>query len=210
MATPVNCTPMTWGADVVVHSTTKFLNGSNDHGGGGVIVRDGQQERLLERQFRQWDSRMSPIEAAVLEEHMKDFPQRMARFNANASRVASLLDGHPGVSRLFFNGNPSHASFATARNILSGPGSVISFTLADDSMEGLRAFYDSPLPHILKAPSLGSNVTLLCPYTLLTHYDEPDEALEAIGLSRYLVRVAVGCEEDIGPVIESLDAALRG
>jgi cystathionine beta-lyase/cystathionine gamma-synthase len=140
---------------------------------------------------------------------MHDFPLRMSRFNANAFRVASLLAGHPGVGRLFFNGLPWHPGHATARKILSGPGSVLSFTLANDSMEGLRAFYDSPLPHVLKAPSLGSNRTLLCPYTLLTHYDEPDEALESLGLSRWLVRVAVGCEEDITPVVESLDAALR-
>lgn len=154
-------------------------------------------------------SRMSPLEAAVLEEHLQDFPRRMGRFNANAARVASLLVGHPGVGRVFFNGVPSHPSYATARKILTGSGSVVSFSLADDSMEGLRAFYDPPLPHILKAPSLGSDVTLLCPYTLLTHFDEPDEALEALGLSRYLVRVAVGSEEDIEPVVESLDGALR-
>jgi len=209
LATPLNCTPMTWGADLVIHSTTKFLNGSNDHGGGAVVVRNAQLEQILEPGFRQWDSGMSPLEAAVLEEHMKDFPQRMRRFNANAARIASLLEGHPGVGRLFFNGVPSHPSFATAQKILTGPGSVVSFSLANDSMEGLRAFYDPPLPHILKAPSLGSDVTLLCPYTLLTHYEEPDEALESLGLSRYLVRIAVGSEKDIGPVEESLDAALR-
>lgn len=209
LATPLNCTPMTWGADFVIHSTTKFLNGSNDHGGGAVVVRNPHEEKLLEEGFQQWDSGMSPLEAAVLEGHMKDFPRRMGRFNANAARIASLLEGHPGVKRLFFNGIPSHPSFATAQKILSGPGSVVSFSLADDSMEGLRAFYDPPLPHILKAPSLGSDVTLLCPYTLLTHYEEPDEALASLGLSRYLVRIAVGCEEDLGPVVESLDAALR-
>ena len=209
LATPLNCTPMKWGADFVIHSTTKFLSGSNDHGGGAVLVRNAHQERLLEEGFQQWDSGMSPLEAAVLEEHMKNFPQRMERFNANAARIARLLEGHPGVGRLFFNGIPSHPSFATAQKILSGPGSVVSFSLADDSMEGLRAFYDPPLPHILKAPSLGSDVTLLCPYTLLTHYDEPDEALRSLGLSRCLVRIAVGSEKDIGPVMESLDAALR-
>jgi cystathionine gamma-lyase len=209
LATPLNCTPLAWGADFVIHSTTKFLNGSNDHGGGAVIIRNAQLAQLLEQGFQQWDSGMSPLEAAVLEGHMEDFPRRMGRFNANAVRIASLLEGHPGVGRLFFNGISSHPSFTTAQKILTGPGSVVSFSLADDSMEGLRAFYDPPLPHILKAPSLGSDVTLLCPYTLLTHYEEPDEVLESLGLSRYIVRVAVGCEEDLGPVTESLDAALR-
>jgi cystathionine gamma-synthase len=80
--------------------------------------------------------------------------------------------------------------------------------LARNTWEGLRAFYDSKLNGIVKAPSLGSDVSLLCPYTLLTHYDDTDEQLAEIGLPRFLVRISVGCETDISPVQESLDAAL--
>jgi cystathionine gamma-synthase len=85
---------------------------------------------------------------------------------------------------------------------------VISFTLVRNTWEGLRAFYDSRLRGIVKAPSLGSDVTLLCPYTLLTHYDDTDEELAEIGLPRFLLRVSVGCEKEITPVLESLDEAL--
>jgi cystathionine gamma-synthase len=113
------------------------------------------------------------------------------------------------VKAVFFNGLPSHRSYATARRLLRGPGSVISFTLVRDTWEGLRAFYDSPLFGIIKAPSLGSDLTLLCPYTLLTHYLDADEELAAIGLPRFLLRIAVGCEGDITPVLESLEDALR-
>ncbi len=81
--------------------------------------------------------------------------------------------------------------------------------LTRNSLEGLRGFYDSPLPGIIKAPSLGSDLTLLCPYTLLTHYDDTDEQLAEIGLPRFLVRIAVGCEKDITPVLESLKEALQ-
>ena len=112
------------------------------------------------------------------------------------------------MERVFFNSLPSHRSFATARRLLSGPGSVISFTLKNGSWEKLRAFYDSELRGIVKAPSLGSDVTLLCPYTLLTHYDDTDEELAVIGLPRFLLRVSVGCERDIDPVIGSIGAAL--
>ena len=85
----------------------------------------------------------------------------------------------------------------------------MSFTLTRPGMAGLRQFYDAPLQHILKAPSLGSNQTILCPYTLLAHYHESDEVLEELGLSRYLIRLSVGCEENIERVIDSLDQALR-
>jgi cystathionine gamma-synthase len=85
---------------------------------------------------------------------------------------------------------------------------VISFTLAREGLEDLRVFYDSPMPGIIKAPSLGSDQTLLCPYTMLTHYHDTDEVLASLGLPRYLVRIAVGCEQDIEPVVASLGRAL--
>ena len=209
LATPENCRPLDFGADYVIHSTTKYLNGRNDHGGGAVIVRDPQSARLLADCQARMHDRMCPLDAAVLEGNLRSLRERMGRFNENARRVASFLAGHRGVKGVFFNGLPSHRSYATARRLLRGAGSVISFTLVRDTWEGLRAFYDSPLSGITKAPSLGSDVTLLCPYTLLTHYDDTDEELAAIGLPRFLLRIAVGCEEDIAPVLESLEEALR-
>jgi cystathionine beta-lyase/cystathionine gamma-synthase len=208
IATPENCRPLEMGADYVIHSTTKYLNGRNDHGGGAVIVRSPGAADLLRGYQDLLNDRMSPLDAAVLEKNLDSLRERMGRFNENAGRVAAFLAGHRGVGRVFFNGLPSHRSYATARRILRGPGSVISFTLVRDTREGLRAFYDSRLLGIVKAPSLGSDVTLLCPYTLLTHYDDTDEELAAIGLPRFLVRVAVGCEKDISPVLESLGEAL--
>ena len=209
IATPANCHPFDHGADYVIHSTTKFLNGRNDHGGGAVIVRDLYLAQALDDGQARLHDRMSPLEAATLLGNLRTFPQRMARFNENARKVAAFLERHPGVLQVYFNDLPSHRSHATARRMLRGPGSVISFTLRQDTWEGLRAFYDSRLDGIAKAPSLGSDLTLLCPYTLLTHYDDTDEQLAEIGLPRFLLRVSVGCEMDISTVIESLDQALR-
>jgi cystathionine beta-lyase/cystathionine gamma-synthase len=209
IATPANCRPFDHGADYVIHSTTKFLNGQNDHGGGVVIVRDLYLAQALDDGQARLHDRMSPLEAATLLRNLRTFPQRMARFNENARRVAAFLESHRGVSRVFFNDLASHRSHATAKKMLRGPGSVIGFTLRQDTWEGLRAFYDSRLDGIVKAPSLGSDLTLLCPYTLLTHYDDTDEQLAEIGLPRFLVRVSVGCEKEVSAVIESLDQALR-
>jgi methionine-gamma-lyase len=209
IATPLLCRPLSLGADIVIHSTTKFLNGSNNHGGGAVVLRRPDHADGLARLRARWNDEMSPLEAAALERGLATLGPRMERFNANARRVVSFLAGHRGVGRLWFNGHPSHRSHAVAQRILSGPSSVISFTLARDSLEGLRAFYDSPLPAVIKAPSLGSDLTLLCPYTMLTHYHDTDEQLQAIGLPRFLVRVAVGCEEQADSVIASLEEALE-
>jgi cystathionine beta-lyase/cystathionine gamma-synthase len=209
IATPRNCMPLDLGADVVVHSTTKFLNGKNNHGGGAVIVRDPGISRQLERRQKMLKNGMSPLEAEELWKNLRTFDERMERFNANGLAVAGFLAGHPAVKRLYFNGHPSHRCHETAAKLLKGASSVISFTLVEDSMDGLRAFYDSPMPGIIKAPSLGSDRTLLCPYVLLAHYNDPEEVLESFGASRWLVRISVGCEPDIGPVIDSLDGALR-
>jgi len=209
IATPENCRPFELGADFVIHSTTKYLNGRNDHGGGAVIVREAQWARLLSDCQAVLNDRMSPGEAETLERNLGSLPARMCRFNENALRVASFLAGNPAVQRVFFNGLPEHRSNGTAKRLLRGPGSVISFVLVRNSLEGLRAFYDSPLSGVIKAPSLGSDRTLLCPYTLLTHYEDTDEVLEEIGLPRFLVRISVGCEEDITPVLESLKEALK-
>lgn len=208
IATPANCHPFEHGADFVIHSTTKYLNGANDHAGGAVIVRDPLLAKRLADCQLLLNDQMSPLEAGALERNLASFPTRMRQFNENAQKVAEFLAGHRGVERVFFNSLPSHRSFSTARRLLRGPGSVISFTLVQATWEKLRAFYDSELRGIVKAPSLGSDVTLLCPYTLLTHYDDTDEELAEIGLPRFLVRISVGCEGDIDPVIGSLDAAL--
>jgi cystathionine beta-lyase/cystathionine gamma-synthase len=208
IATPENCHPFEHGADIVIHSTTKYLNGANDHAGGAVIVRDPQLAKRLGDCQLLLNDQMSPLEARALERNLVSFPQRMRQFNKNAQRVAEFLAGHRGVERVFFNSLPSHRSFSTAQRLLRGPGSVISFTLVQATWERLRAFYDSELRGIVKAPSLGSDVTLLCPYTLLTHYDDTDEELAEIGLPRFLVRISVGCEDSVDQVLESLGQAL--
>ncbi len=209
IATPAACQPFALGADIVVHSTTKFLNGRNDHGGGAISVTRPEHAAGLQDLRARWNDEMSPLEAAALERRLETFAPRMARFQANARRVAGLLSGHRAVKTLWCTESPGHRSYATARRILRGPSSVISFTLRADSRDGLRAFYDSPLEGLIKAPSLGSDLTLVCPYTLLTHYQDTDEQLAEIGLPRYLVRVAVGCEERIEPVLASLEEALQ-
>ena len=207
-ATPSNCQPLQLGVDFVVHSTTKYLNGMNDHGGGVILLNDAEMVTRIRLYQQQWGNDLSSLESAVLWEQIQDFENRMQRFRTNALQVSEFLRKHPGVDRLYFHNLPSHRSYRISQRLLKGPGSVMSFTLKRPGLEGLRQFYDAPLHHILKAPSLGSNQTILCPYTMLAHYHESDECLEAIGLPRYLIRLSVGCEQQIKPVIDSLNQAL--
>ena len=207
-ATPSNCNPLDLGVDYVLHSTTKYFNGRNDHGGGIVLLNDSEAAAKIKKYQDQWGNELSPLESAILWERLQDFEERMERFQTNALQVAEFLQHHPGIEKLYFHRFPSHRSYQVSQRIVKGPGSVMSFTLKRPGLEGLRQFYDAPLQHILKAPSLGSNQTILCPYTLLAHYHESDEVLEELGLSRYLIRLSVGCEENIEFVIDSLDQAL--
>jgi len=203
IATPCNCQPLNYGADIVVHSTTKFFSGANDHAGGAIIVNSAALADKLRNLQHRWNNKMSPLEANILWEHLQNFEERMNRFNKNAVKVAEFLDKQPSVDTVYFSGLPNHRSYPVAKRLLKGHSSVISFTLENDTV------YDYTMEHIIKAPTLGSDHTLLCPYVMIAHYNEPESVLEELGLSKYLLRIAVGCEPDITPVLNDLDKALN-
>ena len=202
MATPVNCQPLLLGADIVIHSTSKYLSGTNQHGGGAVLTSDGDWIDRLERYQTAWHCQMAAAEASALLEGLKTFPERMERFEANGSAVRSFLRQHPAVGQVFPDSEalPAH---------LTGWGSVVSCLLRENDLQGLQRFFDAPLEGIRKAPSLGSDQTLFCPYILLTYFDKSDDYLRAYGLHRCLVRISVGSEEDVSGILSGLDDALR-
>ncbi len=86
---------------------------------------------------------------------------------------------------------------------------MVSFTLKDESENALKIFHDKEFSSIIKAPSIGSNQTLICPYPMLTHYFDTDEDLREIKLPRHLIRVSVGCETEIEGILTDLDCALK-
>jgi cystathionine beta-lyase/cystathionine gamma-synthase len=210
IATPFNLKPLNLGATAVVHSTTKFFSGNNNHGGGAIVTNDQAFVDKLSELQSATDNKLSSLEAEILWQNLQSFQDRMLRFNKNSIILARFLEENNKVQKVYSNYLESHRSYSSARKILSGPGGVISFTLNEDNIEGLKRFYDSAMNHIKKAPSLGSNITLLCPYTILAHFHESDEVLKELGLSRYLIRVSVGCEDDFQLVIDDLKNALAG
>jgi cystathionine beta-lyase/cystathionine gamma-synthase len=143
----------------------------------------------------------------VLLTTLPTFADRMKRFNANGLRVAKCLATHPAVDRVFFPGQPG-SPVAAAAHWLSGFGSVVSFTFRAPGLDPVRRMYDTATPTIQKAPTLGSDATLMCPYVMLTYFRRSDEYLRAYRLPRFLVRLAVGSETDFAPVQDDLLRAL--
>ncbi|MDE0793013.1 MAG: PLP-dependent transferase [SAR324 cluster bacterium] len=208
LASPANCQPIDWGADYVIHSTTKYLSGTNDHAGGAVLVKSPENAKALKKFQQNWGLGISPLEAEVLRKRMHDFEERMQRFNKNSLAIAHFLEAHSAVDRVYYACSSSDVSSSPAPKLLSGNGGVVSFVLKNNTEDNLRRFYDGEFISILKAPTLGSNQTLVCPYPLLTHYHDSDEDLLEIELPRYLIRIAAGSENNIEPIIADLNSSL--
>mgnify|MGYP001479196348 CR=1 FL=1 len=208
LASPANCQPINWGADYVIHSTTKFLSGTNDHAGGAILIKCQEKAYELKKFQKNWGLEISTLEAKVLHKRMRDFFERMIRFNENNLTIANFLKSHSAVDRVYYAFSNSKCTKSTVSKFLSGSGGVVSFVLRNDSEENLRNFYDGKFSSIIKAPTLGSNQTLVCPYTTLTHYRDTDKDLLEIGLPRNLIRIASGSEKEINPIIKDLNSAL--
>ena len=209
LAGPTNAQPLVWGADMVIHSTAKYLCGNNQHGGGVLLTRHGYWSEQLKAFQSEWQNLMSPWEVLALFDCMENFPERMERFNSNGVQVAQFLEVHPKVRSVSFNQLPSHSSHELAKKLLKGAGSLISFVLQNDNLDGIRRFYDADLRPLHKAPGLGSNTSMICPYAMLAHYRASDRELEELRISRYLVRLAVGCEKNLDQVIAALERGFQ-
>lgn len=198
-------------ADLVTTSLTKAFSGVGDVLAGSVVVaaRSAWAEPL--RRLLAAQEAAAPLfapDAVVLERHSRDFRERIRRMSASAAIVAEWLAAHPAVAKVHFPGlDPAQrAAFAPLRtgsaSGAGGFGMLLSLTLRDTS--ATPRFFDRL--RLCKGPSLGTNYSIACPYTLLAHYNELDWA-ERCGVSRHLVRVSIGLE-DPQELIARFDEAL--
>ncbi|HEY1405098.1 MAG TPA: PLP-dependent aspartate aminotransferase family protein [Spirochaetota bacterium] len=211
IASPFNISPFEFGADLIMHSTTKFLNGHNDHMGGVLLINPSSQlvSPARVRDFvHRTGSVLDPEEGKILLSHLDGFESRMEIINRNTLLVARYLSSHPAIEHVYYPLLESHPDFDLARKYLvRGASGVVSFTLSESSLECARLFYDNcTIPG--KGPSLGAEETLLCPITLLTYFFADDAMLQAMGLDRYLMRLSVGVEDPY-VIIAQLEAGLR-
>jgi cystathionine beta-lyase/cystathionine gamma-synthase len=203
-ASPYVQRPIDFGADLVVHSTTKFLNGHSDSVGGIVVaVRDDHIEWLRFVQNAE-GAILGPMDAWLVLRGTKTLPIRMERHNANAQVLAELLASHPTVRRVHYPGLSSHPQHALARRQMRGFGGLISFELA--SFEQARTVLESVRLMAL-AESLGGVETLISHPASMTHASVPPERRRQIGITEEMVRISVGIE-DIDDLREDLTQAL--
>jgi cystathionine beta-lyase/cystathionine gamma-synthase len=203
-ASPYVQRPLELGADIVVHSTTKFLNGHSDSVGGIVVaVRDEHIEWLKFIQNAE-GAILGPMDSWLVLRGTKTLPVRMERHNANAMALAEYLAGHPKVDRVHYPGLPSHPEHALAQRQMRGFGGLITFQLG--SLERARTLLNNVRLMAL-AESLGGVETLISHPVTMTHASVPEEHRRRIGLTDDMVRVSVGIE-DVNDLRDDVSQAL--
>ncbi len=197
--------PFDFGADLIVHSTTKFLNGHSDSVGGAVIANSAELVERVHFLQNAAGAILSPFDSWLVLRGVKTLALRMEQHNKNGMAVADHLIKHPKVKKVNYPGLASHPQHRLARRQMKGFGAMISFDLG--SLEAARQV----LNHVRLcslAESLGGVETLISHPATMTHASMPAEERHRIGVTDGLVRISVGIE-DVEDIIADLDQALR-
>jgi cystathionine beta-lyase/cystathionine gamma-synthase len=202
--TPCFQKPLALGADIVVHSTTKFLNGHSDSVGGAAIMAQAAHAERIKFVQNSAGAILSPFDSWLVLRGIKTLPLRMRQHDASGRVLADWLTRHPKVAKVYYPGLKDHPQHALASRQASGFGGMISFLLAD--RVDVTRFFDS-LKLCALAESLGGVETLVCQPSTMTHASIPPEERQRLGLTDRLARISVGCE-DVEDLIADLDRAL--
>ncbi len=204
-ATPCNLKPLELGADLVMHSATKYFGGHNDLLAGALLGNDLDLMEKVRGFHKKFGACIDPHCAYLLIRGLKTLPLRMERCNASALKLAKFLDAHPAVRQCFYPGLPSHPQHALAKRMMKGFGGVVSFWL-DAPLSQVNKFLNS-LELCFMGPSLGGVETLVYHPASTSFYDITREERIQLGILDELVRVAVGCE-DVEDLIADFEQAL--
>src|SRR5579884_4257990 len=204
-ATPYLQRPLDLGATVVVHSTTKYLNGHSDVVGGAVLTSDEQLYSDIKFYQNAAGGVPSPFDSWLVLRGVKTLAVRMRQHCANAQAIAEYLAQHPLVRTVYYPGLPGHPDHELAKRQMTGFGGMVSF-----AFEGTRADVDTFVRHLrvfALAESLGGVESLCCHPASMTHGSIPADVREARGVTDTLLRLSVGIE-DVNDLIADLDQAL--
>ena len=206
-ATPVFQQPFALGADIVVHSVTKYLAGHSDLIQGAVLARDPAVFEPIKFLQNATGAVPSPFDCWLTLRGLKTLELRMLRHAENADAIAAALSAHPLVRRVYFPGLPNHPGHAIAARQMTGFGGMVSFEL-DGTMDEVLSFVSSRRFFVL-GESLGGVKSLVCHPARMTHASIPPDARAALGLSDTLVRLSPGCEHRkdlVSDLVSGLDA----
>ena len=190
---PILQKPLDLGADVVLHSMTKFINGHADIVGGCVISKTPELDAKLRAVMVNFGFNMDPTQAYMVIRGLKTLSIRVLRQQENAVKLAEWLEKHPKVEWVSYPGLPSHPQYELGKVQMDGPGSLISFGLKGGISAG-KTLMDN-VKMILLAVSLGGVESLISHPASMTHSKMQKEAREAAGITDGLVRFAVGIED---------------
>jgi cystathionine gamma-lyase len=205
-ASPWSQRPLELGADIVVHSATKYLNGHSDVVGGAIVVRDAGLAEQLAFLQNSIGAVAGPFDSFLALRGAKTLALRMERHNANGLNIARWLEGRRGVERVIYPWLDSHPQAALARRQMAGGGGIVSFVI-QGGLPAARTFMEHCRLFSL-AESLGGVESLVNHPAIMTHASVPTETRARLGISDSLIRLSVGIE-DPDDLIADIDQALK-
>jgi cystathionine beta-lyase/cystathionine gamma-synthase len=207
-STPMLIKPLQLGANIVVHSATKYLSGHGDVL-GGVVVSDAEHHEIVRTISRIAGPVMGPFESYLTMRGLKTLALRFARQCENACKLATWLASHPAVERVYYPADPKHPDAAAVKRLFAPGlfGAMVSFEIKGLDKASVMAFMDR-LKMIVPGTSLGDVHTLLLYPVMASHRDVAPRVRERMGIRENLVRISLGIEA-VEDVIADLDQALR-
>lgn len=203
---PVLQRPLELGADVVIHSMTKFLNGHADVVAGMVVVKNEEDYKHFRKMSNNVGGTIDPFNSFLVARGIKTLSIRMQRSSENAMKIARFLEDHPKVEKVMYTGLESHPQYEIHKKQADGPGSLISFELKGGFEAGRNLMNSVKL--MVLAVSLGGVETLIQHPASMTHASMEEEVRKQAGITNGLVRVSVGIEE-AGELIADLEQGLE-
>ena len=193
-ASPAFQQPLTLGADIVVHSATKYLGGHSDLIAGLVVTREKELGDKIKFIQNASGAILAPFDSWLVIRGIETLHLRVHQHGRNAQAVAEFLETHPAVDNVYYPGLKTHRNHDIARKQSKGFGGIVSFSLKNDTEEAATAFVTNT-SYFKLAESLGGVKSLLCHPAQMTHKSIPPEKRRAAGVADSLIRLSVGLEE---------------
>ena len=206
-ASPYFQQPLLLGADLVIHSTTKYIGGHSDLIGGALIVNDEEWYTRLKFLQNAIGAVPGAFDCWLMLRGIKTLSVRMKKHEENALQIACFLESHPKINKVYYPGLPSDPFHNLAKQQMTGFGGMISFKLHKGDQKAANSFFKK-LKIISLAESLGGVESLICYPSAMTHASIPEAQRNAIGVTKDLIRLSVGIE-DAEDLIEDLSNALN-